>query len=207
MPRHSDERTENRRQEIINACRKLYKTMGFRDITLKEISTATSLSRPSIYNYFETKEEIFLAIMQQEYEAWVADLTAITTAHETLTHGEFSSLLAHSLENRPDLLKLMSMNHFDMEENSRLERLVEFKRAYGSSLSAVDAMLQKFFPSFTERQRQDFIYTFFPFIFGIYPYAVVSERQRDAITQAGLDFKYLSVYEITYNGILRLLEE
>ena len=64
MPKTSPEYMENRRNEIINACKKLYETMDFKDITIKEISTATSFSRPSIYNYFETKEEIFLAIFQ-----------------------------------------------------------------------------------------------------------------------------------------------
>jgi len=34
-------------------------------------------------------------------------------------------------------LKLLSMNHFDMEENSRPECLVDFKRAYGASIEAV----------------------------------------------------------------------
>ena len=48
-----------RREEIVNACDELYKTMSFKDITLKEIGKVTSFSRPTIYNYFQTKEEIF----------------------------------------------------------------------------------------------------------------------------------------------------
>ncbi|MBR6091068.1 MAG: TetR/AcrR family transcriptional regulator, partial [Anaerolineaceae bacterium] len=44
-----------RREEIINACEKLYQTMSFKEITLKEIGNETSFSRPAIYNYFQTK--------------------------------------------------------------------------------------------------------------------------------------------------------
>ena len=55
--------TANRRSEIISACEKLYETVSFNDITLGEISKETSFSRPLIYNYFETKKEIFLALM------------------------------------------------------------------------------------------------------------------------------------------------
>lgn len=66
MPRGSEELTESRKEEIVDACARLYQTMNYRDITIKEISTETSFSRPSIYNYFETKEEIFLALLTRE---------------------------------------------------------------------------------------------------------------------------------------------
>ena len=59
-----------RREEIVAACEQLYQTMSFKDITLKEISSVTSFSRPTIYNYFHTKEEIFLALYKREYVRW-----------------------------------------------------------------------------------------------------------------------------------------
>ena len=37
MPKGSPERTAARQEEIISACEKLYQTMSFKDITLKEI--------------------------------------------------------------------------------------------------------------------------------------------------------------------------
>ena len=42
--------------EIVMACRKLYRTMSYQEISLKEISCEISISRPSIYNYFVSKE-------------------------------------------------------------------------------------------------------------------------------------------------------
>ena len=61
------ETIDRRREEIMDACEKLYETMGFHSITIKNISTETSFSRPSIYNYFQTKEEIFLGLLTREY--------------------------------------------------------------------------------------------------------------------------------------------
>ena len=74
MRKGSEELTNARKDEIINACAALYETMSFREITLKEIGRQTSFTRTSIYNYFQTKEEIFLALMQREYESWICDL-------------------------------------------------------------------------------------------------------------------------------------
>ena len=71
MPKGSEELTNARKEEIINACALLYETMGFKDITLRDIGARTSFTRTSIYNYFQTKEEIFLALLQRESEAWI----------------------------------------------------------------------------------------------------------------------------------------
>ena len=163
MPKGSKELTEARREEIIDACAGLYKTMSFRDITIRDIGNETSFTRTSIYNYFRTKEEIFLALLQREHEAWACDITGFTESAETVTAGEFASAMAEILEKRECMLKLMSMNIYDMETNSRLENLVEFKRAYAASLGAVEEALKKFFPSMSEGDRQDFVYGLFPF--------------------------------------------
>ena len=74
MPKGSEELTNARKEEIINACASLYETVSFKDITIRDIGAATSFSRTSIYNYFQTKEEIFLALLQREHELWIADL-------------------------------------------------------------------------------------------------------------------------------------
>ena len=207
MPKGSPELTEARREEIIGACEKLYQTMSFREITIKEIGNVTSFTRTSIYNYFQTKEEIFLALLQREYELWIADLNQIMVENATLTKDGFADKLAHSLEKRAQLLKIMSMNHYDMETGSRPEKLVEFKVAYGSSLKTVMHCLEKYFPEMPLAEKQQFLYTFFPFMFGIYPYTVVTEKQRAAMEQAGVNYVFMSIYEITFNCARMLLGE
>lgn len=205
MPKGSEELTAARKEEIITACAELYKTMSFKDITIKEIGNATTFTRTSIYNYFQTKEEIFLALLQREYELWIRRLKQIQAEHKRMTETEFADALAHSLEERKNLLKIMSMNHYDMEENSRTERLIEFKVVYGQSLAEVRNCLDKFFPKMTVQDKQDFIFSFFPFMFGIYPYTVVTEKQREAMTQAKVNYVYMSIYEITYAEVKKLL--
>ena len=205
MPKGSPELTSARKEEIISACRKLYETMSFKDITLKEIGKQTSFTRTSIYNYFETKEEIFLALFAQEYELFAEDLDRLLEQREMLPPDELSSELAHALERRPLMLKLLSMNLYDMEANSRMERLVEFKKAYGESSAAVDRCLKKFVPGLTEENRQTFLYAFLPFVYGLYPYTVVTEKQRLAMKEAGIPYVYMSTYEMAYTFIQTLL--
>lgn len=205
MIKGTPELIAQRREEIINACEQLYQTMNFREITLKEIGNVTSFSRPTIYNYFETKEEIFLALFEREYDRWNAALLEILDGYEKLEKEELASKLAGSLSERVQLLKLLSMNNFDMEANSRPELLTSFKKAYGASMKNVCRLLEKFCPEMSVHEIQNLIYMFFPFMFGIYPYTAVTDKQRVAMKEADVDYVYQSVYELTYSCLCRLL--
>lgn len=199
------EHSDLRKEEIIKACTDLYDKYNFKDITIKLISEQTTFSRPSIYNYFETKEEIFLALFQKEYEKWQDEVDAIRNNNESLTKDEFAEKLTHTLEDKERLLKLLSMNMYDLEENSRIERLTEFKKAYGNAVHAVRLCLNKFFKDMSEEDTIEFIHSFFPFMFGIYPYASVTKKQKQAMKEAGIKYKYFTIYEIAYMGIRKLL--
>ena len=205
MKKGTPEQIAQKREEIINACEQLYSAMSFREITLKEIGSITSFSRPTIYNYFETKEEIFLALFKREYDRWNEQLTAILEENDQLTKAQLADRIAQSLADRAQLLKLLAMNNFDMEANSRQELLTSFKQSYGGSMRRMTMLLTKFCPDMSVTDIQNFIYTFFPFMFGIYPYTAVTENQKKAMKEAGINFAYQSVYELVCSCLNRLL--
>ena len=205
MPKGSEALTNARKNEIINACASLYKTMSFKEITIRHISEKTSCSRPSIYNYFQTKEEIFLALLQREHEEWTADLRELSEGNQQLSAEEFSDKLARTLEKRGCMLKLMSMNLYDMEGNSRLENLVDFKIAYADAFRAGGCCLEKFFPEMTAGNIQEFLYAFFSFLFGVYPYTSHTEKQMKAMELAHVNIAHYSIYEIVKSFVSKML--
>ena len=70
MPKISEERVEERKNEILDACETLLKNTSIRNVTIKDIANYTSFSRPSIYNYFGTIEENLLGLIEREYRMW-----------------------------------------------------------------------------------------------------------------------------------------
>ncbi len=195
MPRGSKELTEARRKEIIDACAELYKTMSFNEITIKEIGSVISFTRTSVYNYFQTKEEIFLALLQREYGCWNQELSQAIDENDTMTVSGFADLLAGTLAGRIQMLKILSMNLFEIEENSRLERLAEFKGVYKRTLKLVEGCLRKIRPALDPEICRQFQYAFFPFVYGIYPYTTATEKQRAAMSLAGIEYTPLTVEE------------
>ncbi len=209
-------RSQTRCEEILSATQDLFETMNYRDINLKEISRVTSMSRPSIYNYFETKEEIFLMLLTREYVNWAADLDSIQpkTLQKTGMQQEFpreeeahdfSHQLASSLTNHMLMLKLISNNIADFEENSRMDNIVQFKTAYGRTLTSLNSALQRFFPTMNAQSRSDFLYAFMPMLYGLYPYAVGTKKQREAMKIAKVDYTFFSVDLLVEKAVNQLL--
>jgi len=199
-----NELEERRKEEIIEACSKLYEIKSFKEINIKNIGELTSISRTAIYNYFETKEEIFLELLKKEYVLWNKDLEAIRDK-DKLNKYEFANLLSLSINKREKLLKLLAMNLYDIEENSRMSLLIDFKKEFKKSMNLIDECLMKFFKGMDKLKRENFIYSFFPFMYGIYPYTSVTSKQKEAMVKANIDYKYMAIYDLTYNALLKLL--
>ena len=204
MIKGTPELIAGRREEIINACEKLYETMSFKEITLKEIGNEVPFSRPTIYNYFQTKEEIFLALLGREYERWITDLEAIRDRNDSLTKEALASEIARSLADRPQLLKLIAMNIYEMEANSSLEQLTEFKQTYRKLIETFETIFEKLLCGKTKEEIKRMQYLFFSFMFGVYPMTNATEKQQQAMEQAGIDFEQVSAYELIQSFLLKL---
>ena len=57
----------------------------------------------------------------------------------------------------------------------------------------------------TNDNIERFIFIFFPFMFGIYPYTNVTTKQKNAMKKAKIDFVYQTIYDITYKCLAQLL--
>ena len=194
-----------RREEILNVCERLYQTMHFKDVTIKEIGKETTFSRPTIYNYFESKEEIFLGLFEREYLSWTAELEEMCEEAAGLSREGLAEKIAGSLEKRGLLLKLLAVNLYDMEENSRMERLVSFKTAYGKSREALARLIHTAYPNLTEAEIWSFVFTFLPYLHGVYPYAFATEKQIEAMDRIPLAHPKTTIRELVKNALLRLL--
>lgn len=193
---------ESRRREILDVTADLYKTMDYRDITFNAIGCVVSMSRPSIYNYFETKEEIFLTLLTEEYNQWAQELEE--SVEQVVTEEELARLLSTSLQHREGLLKLMSNNLNDLEAHSRQEFMVAYKQSYGTVVNAVKMLLFKCVNRWCATQQQRFIDAFFPFLYGAYAYSISMEKQQECTVHTGEVYEQTPLYRLVYNFLEQL---
>lgn len=197
---------EARREEIIAACEQLSKTMHFKEITMKEIGRVTSFTRTSIYNYFRTREEIFLALLGREYAGWMEDLRGMTESRRTMTAEKLADVLARSVEKRPLMVKLLSMNVDDLEENCEESALASYYAVSAEAKSFIRDLLDQFVRHMDEEEKEGFVAAFFVFLGGLYPFTVCSKKQEAAQKQAGVSTEPLQVYELVFTVSKKLLE-
>lgn len=205
MPRGSPEHTRNRMEGIVDACARLYATREFGDVTIKDIAELTTFTRPSIYNYFETREEIFLGLLEREYQLWAADLRACQPVTEKDTKHQFACAVAGMLAERGTMLRLLANNLMEIESNSRMERLIGFKRVYGESIEALGFCLSRFCPGTTPEEVDGFVSCYLPMVYGLHPYTSITEKQREAMDAAGVRYEEHSIFELARRGAEMLL--
>jgi AcrR family transcriptional regulator len=66
MPKISAERRTERREQILDAARRCFAEHGYEGATVVRLEEATGLSRGAIFNYFGSKEELFVELAVQD---------------------------------------------------------------------------------------------------------------------------------------------
>ncbi|SFS55148.1 TetR family transcriptional regulator [Paenibacillus sp. 453mf] len=76
-PKLTDRRKEQRRLQILDAAKCVFAKKGYGAVSLKDIIEETGMSRGWIYLYYQTKDEIFEALLDhqdKEHEGFVEEL-------------------------------------------------------------------------------------------------------------------------------------
>jgi AcrR family transcriptional regulator len=60
-----EKRTLARRNQILDAATKVFAEKGFQKATTREIAEAAEISEGTIYNYFETKDDLLLGLLDR----------------------------------------------------------------------------------------------------------------------------------------------
>ena len=77
MPKISEERRTERREQILEGARRCFAVNGYEGATVVKLEEATGLSRGAIFNYFPSKEDLFIELAVRDSarmsEIWVND--------------------------------------------------------------------------------------------------------------------------------------
>ncbi len=131
---------EEVRAQIVDVARKIFTRYGFKKTTMEEIAAATQKGKSSIYYYFQSKEDIFRAVVEKEARELKVRLdTAIDTQappidklkayilfrlHHVRTLKNFYAALNEEYLSHLDFI-LEIRQKFDMEELEAVKGILE----------------------------------------------------------------------------------
>lgn len=183
----TQEQVDTRRKEILNACEELFQTTDYDEITLKGIAERTSISRTSLYSYYQTKEDVFLGLLEREYLQWHAALGEALAREDAMTVDELCACLTDSMLERTTMRRLLSVNLTDIEKNCSFDRLKDFKKtAVGPVQEDLRSLIQRTFPQASEDAREWFRSIYSILVLNAYPYTHPTPKQMKACREAGL---------------------
>jgi TetR/AcrR family transcriptional regulator len=124
---------ENRKDVILASALKLFCDKPFASITMNIIATDAGLGKGTLYLYFRTREEIFLALFTRELRSWLESFRAV--ADELASPDTALDWIAASLADRGELLRLGGLLHSVLELNLSMDAARTFKLDFDAALS------------------------------------------------------------------------
>ncbi len=142
----NDTQKENRREAIMDAALELFTAEDYSDISMNRVAKAAHLAKGTLYLYFKTKEELFLAIYTDLFSEFFDDLNSELDRLDTSNAQEMAGFTAGFMVDRPLLLRLMTLSHTVLENNSKAEAIIEFKKMTLSNVARTGANLERLLP-------------------------------------------------------------
>ncbi|MET7571918.1 TetR family transcriptional regulator [Streptomyces sp. NPDC005492] len=149
---------QQRERAILDAARSLGTERSVREVTLTDIAAAVGMHKSAMLRYFETREQIFLALTAEGWEEWSAVLRRRLGELADGDPGAVAAVIASSLVARPFFCDLLAQAPLNLERNVSLEAVYEFKTVVLGEVAAVAAELCRLL-AITERAAVDVIAT------------------------------------------------
>lgn len=130
-----------RRAALLGAAREAIEDGVYDDATMADIAEAVGLSKASAYLYFETKEDLFLSLLEHDLEAWFEIVETGVQKSRGEPVAALSKLVARTLARTPALLTLLSLLHGRLEHGAPQSAVLRFKQFLWRSLTRVGAVL------------------------------------------------------------------
>ncbi len=101
-------RGERTAERILDAAEALFAERGFAGTTMRDVAEAVGIRTPSLYNHFESKDELYAAVLERGIRPVVELLAGfVGVRSDEAGHREFLEQVIELLGSRPNLLRLV----------------------------------------------------------------------------------------------------
>ncbi|BDG04187.1 TetR/AcrR family transcriptional regulator [Anaeromyxobacter oryzae] len=199
MPRfqraRKPEEKEVRRRAILQAARDLAREVGPIEMGLNELGRRSGVSKPNIYRYFESREEILFRLYSAEISEVVGALEARLRAGLDLP--AVAAIVAQEHLSRPLLCQLAGMVAAILEHNMSADTIASVKTELISMLPRAAAALRRSLPWLSDADAVFAVQAIELQLAALWPSANPSRAAREVLsrpefasmcTDAGRDF-------------------
>ncbi|MDG9674474.1 TetR family transcriptional regulator [Micromonospora sp. DH14] len=177
------EQREARRRAILEVAAQLLTEMPVSDISLRELARRVGLSKTNVVRYFETREAVFFALLNQSIDEWLDDLPAeLPPATGTPpSPAAVVDALARSVASRPLICELWSSLGTELERNISADAVRAFKLTHTDLQVRLAGLLRQRIPALTVPASRELVALSILLIAGLWPFANPSPAVAEAV--------------------------
>lgn len=189
------EQIEQRRRDILRAAADLMAAKGFDQVSLNAIAREAGVAKSNVYRYFESREEIFLTLLRQDWDDWLQQMEKDTADLEGSGDiAALSAIIAQSIAASPRMCELVSVLASVLEQNISEQALYRFKSESMQLGLRVMQGLRRVLPDLAPVDLMQMGHTLFALIAGLWPLgnpspAVQKVMQRPELAPFQLEFQ------------------
>lgn len=166
--RTADQKAE-RRAAILTTAAALFETEGYDAISLNGIARAVGLAKSNLYRYFQSKEAIFLALLEDDHAAWAQQVVIALAALDPPTPTAVADTIARTLAAHPRLCALAAIAPTVLEHGIDSERLLQHKTQTLTLAAGLLQALQRALPDLDPPRAVRFIRLTYALVTGLWP--------------------------------------
>ncbi|MCE7010262.1 TetR family transcriptional regulator [Kibdelosporangium philippinense] len=194
-----------RRKAILDAAQELLAERPAQDISLREIARRLGGSKSGIVRYYETREAVFLELLQRARQEWLDELEdrLPPPSHPDVV-SQVADVWATSLAERPMLCELWSVLAAVLERNVSPAVIREFKLGNRQQLLRLAEMIASRVPGLDSEAAIELVNTSVVVIVGLWPFANPGPAVREAIDDPRLTSSHVDFAQ-TFSRDVRVL--
>jgi TetR/AcrR family transcriptional regulator len=198
-----DEKSQ-RRQQLLRAAAELFKTSDYDQVSVLEITRQCALAKGTFYLYFSSKEELFLALLDEAFQAWFAELKeripSLDIQDVPARIQAFAELLTASLQQHNILLRLLPLLHTILERNIPYPLVFAFKEHLRGYLLQTGEQIEQTFSFLHTGQGVELVLSAYAALIGLQSMAEPSPVARQV-----LELPEMALFRVETIGALRQL--
>ena len=187
----SSDKKEQRVTAILDAAADLFARRPYDAITTEEIARGVGFTRPNLYRYFRSKEEIFLTLVDIDLTRWIDDLEQELQPAEYRDQAEalaeFVERWCRTLFRQERLLSLLPLMSLSLERNVSEANLLSFKQSLRANTERIGVAVSRTLPRLRGEAFTDFLNVNLALVAGLGPMSRRSELQERVLSRPELE--------------------
>jgi AcrR family transcriptional regulator len=203
----TDEQKREREQALLDAAWTLYQEGSYESVSVASVARAAGLAKGTVYLYFSTKEELFLAVLGQHLCEWFESLREKLDRIGECEVDSLADHLGESLKQRQSMLRLFAIVHAILERNVEYDAAYRFKKLTLEQLTLTGAAIHRCIPDFSQGQIMQSMLYIYALIIGMQQIAEPAPVARQVIDgnseMAVFDIDYVEALSAAAANLLR----